>query len=128
MSPSVNFDYLSLFAVLARFCKRQNWHPLEFSLELAEEFAAYVLTRRNRMGSPPAHIDAYFAAFNHVYYAAGLRRPWAVIKGSMYELRQSYTGASKQLGAALGVEHPGLRVPVSGQGLNFVIESFHAVN
>jgi hypothetical protein len=112
--------------VMARFCKRQNWHPLEFSLELAEEFAAYVLTRRNRLGSPPAHIDAYFAAFNHVYYAAGLQRPWADVKGPMYELRQSYTGASKQLGAALGVEHPGLRVPVSGQGLNFVIKSFHA--
>ena len=66
VSPSVNSDYLSLFAVLARFCKRQNWHPLEFSLELVEEFAAYILTRHNRLGSPPAHIDAYFAAFNHV--------------------------------------------------------------
>jgi hypothetical protein len=126
VSPSVNSDYLSLFAVLARFCQRQNWNPLVFSLELAEEFAAYVLTRRNRLGSPPAQIDAYFAAFNHVYYAAGRQRPWADTKGPMYELRQSYMGASKQLGAALGVEHPGLRVPVSGQGLNFVIESFHA--
>jgi hypothetical protein len=126
VSPSVNSDYLSLFAVLARFCQRQNWNPLVFSLELAEEFAAYVLTRRNRLGSPPAQIDAYFAAFNHVYYAAGLQRPWADTKGPMYELRQSYMGASKQLGAALGVEHPGLRVPVSGQGLNFVIESFLA--
>jgi hypothetical protein len=41
VSPSVHSDYLSLFAVPARFCKRQNWHPLEFSLatcSMVEEF------------------------------------------------------------------------------------------
>ena len=126
VSPNVKADYLRLFAVLVRFCKRQNWHPLVFSLELAEEFAAYMLTRRTTLGAPPAKIDSYMAAFNHVYFAANATRPWADDKGPMYELRRSYEGASKELGRALGAQHPGLRVPVSGQGLNFVLDKFHA--
>jgi hypothetical protein len=94
---------------------------LVFSLELAEDFAAYVLTRRTPLGTPPAHIDSYFAAVNRVYFAVGRRKPWADDKGPMYELRRSYEGASKQLGQALGAEHPRWRVPVSGRGLNFVL-------
>ena len=124
VSPAVKVDYLNAFALLARFCKQHRWHPMRFSYELAEAFAASILKRVTRTGGPPARICGYFAAFNFVYAAAGKAKSWADDKGPIYDLRVSYKKASIAIGAQRGAEHPGLRVPIPAMGMHYIIKQF----
>ena len=124
VSPAVKVDYLNAFAVLARFCKQHRWHPMRFSYEMAEAFAAYMLKRVTRTGGPPARVCGYFAAFNYVYAAAGKPKAWVDDKGPIYDLRVSYKKASIAIGEQRGAEHPGLRVPIPALGLHYIVKQF----
>jgi hypothetical protein len=96
--------------VLQSFCAEHDHDAQVFSLELAELFCAYMLSRITRSGGPLISVGNYFSAFNFVFQNdLKLGRLWSGTEIS--DLTARYAAASKQRSNDLGVEVPSMRIP-----------------
>ena len=66
-NPDTQAGYRRLFGVLQSFCAVHDHEAQIFSLDLAELFCAYMLSRITRNGGPPISVSNYFSAFNFVF-------------------------------------------------------------
>ena len=65
--PDTQAGYLRLFSVLQAYCTAHGRDAQVFSMETAELFCAYMLSRITRNGGPPILVSNYFSAFNFVF-------------------------------------------------------------
>ena len=77
-NPDTQAGYRRLFGVLQSFCAAHDHEAQIFSLDLAELFCAYMLSRITRNGGPPISVSNYFSAFNFVFqHDLKKGRPWS---------------------------------------------------
>ena len=115
-NPDTQAGYRRLFGVLQSFCAAHDHEAQIFSLDLAELFCAYMLSRITRNGGPPISVSNYFSAFNFVFqHDLKKGRPWSGTEIS--DLTARYAAASKQRSNDMGVEVPSMRIPTPAIGI-----------
>jgi len=114
--PDTQAGYRRLFSVLQAYCTAHGRDAQVFSMETAELFCGYMLSRITRNGGPPILVSNYFSAFNFVFQKdLKLGRPWTGT--DITDLGARYAAASKQRSVDLGVEVPSMRIATPAVGI-----------
>ena len=110
--PDTQAGYRRLYFVLQAYCLAHGRDPQIFSLETAELFCAYMLSRITRNGGPPILVSNYFSAFNFVFQKdLKLGRPWTGTDIT------DLAADSEQRSVDLGVEVRSMRIATLAVGI-----------
>lgn len=66
--------YQAYWQIFIQFCQQTAQSPLDFSIQLVEDFAEHIALKE---GKRCHNIAPYFSALNYVYSQKGLGRPWS---------------------------------------------------